>query len=139
MRAWVLAAMLFATTLAVASSPAQGGSALTGTWSWGYPNLAGGPASGHSSGLGATETGTLSLGDNPGRWTVELPSAIVGCADGRPLYTPKASGIAIVQTYPDGSCQLYDYRAGAYSPYWFTGENVGAFQAGPMWGHGDFR
>jgi len=142
LRILVPALLLFGAALAVAGSPANAStSALTGTWTWTLPNVTPPP----DLGLGevtvahTTESGTLALGGGSGEWTVDLPSAFVGCAAGKPLYAPKLGQAALVQTYPDGTCKLYLYNNGHYVPYWTDGKDVGAATVGPFWGIGDFR
>jgi hypothetical protein len=123
---------------AMASATAEG-SGIAGTWTWTYPAAAiDGPVPTEASIARSTEPGILNLGPT-GHWTVDLPSAIVGCDDGKPVYSPKAAQTTIAQTFPDGSCVLYTFSSGQYVPLWRAGKPVGIVSAGPFRGSGDFR
>jgi hypothetical protein len=142
LRVLVPALLLLVGLLAAAGAPAQAdGGTLTGTWTWTYPNVVVPFPDGPSALTvgGSSEQGTLSLRGGATEWTVELPSAIVGCAAGKPQYAPKVGQTALLQTYPDGSCILYFVNNGHYEPYWYGGKSAAGLTVGPAWGTGDFR
>ena len=140
MRILLPALLLAGVAISLLGAPAHADAqAPTGTWTWTYPNadLPVGP--GHVVATTMREQGTLALGGGSGSWTVELPSAIVGCAEGKPQYAPKAGQTAILQTYPDGSCILYFVNNGHYEPHWRSGTSAAGATLGPFWGAGDFQ
>jgi hypothetical protein len=138
-------ALLFALLVALPGvatmQAAQADAGIAGTWTWTYPSVALPPDAVPSSGRGVErqESGTLALGPGSGQWVVELPSALVGCDAGRPIYTPKAGQTAVVQTFPDGTCRLYVISNGHYFPIWNSGRAVQGAQVGAFRGEGDFH
>lgn len=139
MRALLLGMLIALPVLGAASADSSEGSGITGTWTWTYPSIAlSGPLPYQAAIVQSNEPATLNLGPN-GHWTVDMPSALLGCADGKPMYSPKVAQVAIVQTFPDGSCRLYYFDNGHYVPVWQMGRAADPLQAGPFRGNGDFR
>lgn len=141
MRGIIIVVAALAPLLAVPNAaPAAGHLPLSGAWTWTYPTVSladDTPMSGP--GLHRQESGTLQVGPGAGQWTVELPSAVLGCDGGQPVYAPKASGTPLVTLTPDGTCRLFVYNDGQYGATWVMRERAGSTSAGPMRGQGTFR
>lgn len=117
-----------------------------GVWTWTQPNLLvqGQVVTVRPTMVMSTERGYLEIGpvyENTPDWTIDLPSALVGCRGDRPTYAPKVDGTIMAEVVLAGSCLLKQSN-NAYRPDWqaslVTANGPATVRLGPMRGEGVF-
>lgn len=117
-----------------------------GTWRWSEPHVLV-AAQGvwlRPNFVTSFERGHLEIGPNYGTyvdWTVDLPSALIGCRGGQPTYAPKVNNATYADVYLSGTCVL-NVSGNKLLPDWQAStvslNGPATVRAGPMRGEGVF-